>query len=291
MSTSAEIVPSLADRIKDTMVALKMPRAIEILDATLRRLERGEMTALEAVDALLSEELTLRENRRIKTALVMARLSPIKTLAGFDFSFQPSLDKSRIMALAELKFIERAEILHLVGPPGTGKSHLSIAIGVEAVKAARSVYFTTLADLVGALAKAEREGSLREKIRFFCRFALLIVDEIGYLPVIAGGGNLFFQLVNARYEKGAMILTSNRGFAEWGEVFGDPVVATALLDRLLHHAIVIQIEGSSYRLRQHADLVPEHIRSKALIQPPAAPVVPKRRGRPPKNGGHNHPNG
>ena len=202
MSTSAEIVPSLADRIKDTMVALKMPRAIEILDATLRRLERGEMTALEAVDALLSEELTLRENRRIKTALVMARLSTIKTLAGFDFSFQPSLDKSRIMALAELKFIERAEILHLVGPPGTGKSHLSIAIGVEAVKAARSVYFTTLADLVGALAKAEREGSLRKKIRFFCRFALLIVDEIGYLPVIAGGGNLFFQLVNARYEKG-----------------------------------------------------------------------------------------
>ena len=108
---------------------------------------------------------------------------------------------------------------------------------------------------------------MREKIRFFCRFALLIVDEIGYLPVTPGGGNLFFQLVNARYEKGAMILTSNRGFAEWGEIFGDPVVATALLDRLLHHAVVIQIEGSSYRLRQHADLLPEHIRSKAPLQP------------------------
>jgi DNA replication protein DnaC len=181
--------------------------------------------------------------------------------------------------------------LHLVGPPGTGKSHLSLALGVEAIKAGRSVYFTTLADLVGALAKAEREGSLREKIRFFCRFALLIVDEIGYLPVIPGGGNLFFQLVNARYEKGAMILTSNRGFAEWGDVFGDPVVATALLDRLLHHAIVIQIEGSSYRLRQHADLVPEHIRSKALIQPPPQAPQPKRRGRPPKNGGVDHANG
>ena len=109
---------------------------------------------------------------------------------------------------------------------------------------------------------------MREKIRFYCRFALLIVDEIGYLPVVPGGGNLFFQLVNARYERGAMILTSNRGFAEWGEVFGDPVVATALLDRLLHHAVVVQIEGASYRLRQHADLVPEHIRSKALIAPP-----------------------
>ena len=291
MSGHAEIVPSVVDRIKHTMVGLKMPRAIEILDATVRRLERGEMTALEAIDALLAEEFTLRENRRVKTALVMARLSTIKTLAGFDFSFQPSLDKNRIMALAELKFIDRAEVLHLVGPPGTGKSHLSLALGVEAVKAGRSVYFTTLADLVGALAKAEREGALREKIRFLCRFALLIVDEIGYLPVIPGGGNLFFQLVNARYEKGAMILTSNRGFAEWGEVFGDPVVATALLDRLLHHAIVIQIEGSSYRLRQHADLVPEHIRSKALIQPPPVPAPPKRRGRPPKNGGVDHPNG
>jgi hypothetical protein len=166
--------------------------------------------------------------------------------------------------------------------PGTGISHLAVALGVEAVKAGRSVYFTTLADIIGALAKAEREGQLRERIRWFCRSVLLIVDEIGYLPVVAGGGNLFFQLVNARYERGAMILTSNRGFAEWGDVFGDPVVATALLDRLLHHAVVIQIEGSSYRLRQHADLMPEHLRSKALINPPFPAALPRRRRRSPK---------
>jgi DNA replication protein DnaC len=153
-----------------------------------------------------------------------------------------------------------------------------VALGVEAIKAGRSVYFASLADIIASLAKAEREGGLRERIRFLSAFALLIVDEIGYLPVVPGGGNLFFQLVNARYERGAMILTSNRGFAEWGEVFGDPVVATALLDRLLHHAVVVQIEGSSFRLRQHAELVPEHVRSKAIIQPPPAP---KRRGRPP----------
>jgi DNA replication protein DnaC len=291
MNPPAEIVPSVVDRIKRTLVGLKMPRAIEILDATVRRIERGEVTPLEAIDMLLVEELTLRENRRVRMALQMAKLSAVKTLAGFDFSFQPSLDRNRVMALAELQFIDRSEVLHFLGPPGTGKSHLSLALGVEAVKAGRSVYFTTLADLVGALARAEREGALREKIRFFRRFALLIVDEIGYLPVIPGGGNLFFQLVNARYERGAMILTSNRGFAEWGEVFGDPVVATALLDRLLHHAIVIQIEGSSYRLRQHADLVPEHIRSKALIQPPPISPPPRRRGRPPKSGGLDHPNG
>lgn len=212
----------------------------------------------------------------------MAKLSTVKTLPGFDFSFQPSLDKNRILALAQLDFIARNEVIHFLGPPGTGKSHLATALGVEAVKAGRSVYFASLADIVSVLAKAEREGQLRERIRFLCRPSLLIVDEIGYLPVIQGGGNLFFQLVNARYERGAMILTSNRGFAEWGEVFGDPVVATALLDRLLHHAVVIQIEGSSYRLRQHADLMPENVRTKAFInaQIPAQP--PRRRGRPPK---------
>jgi len=271
------------DSIKKNLVALRMPRALEVLDATFRRIEQGEIDGIEALDTLLVEELTVRENRRVKTALMMARLTAIKTLAGFDFGFQPSLDRNRILALAELKFIDRAEVVHLLGPPGTGKSHLATALAVEAVKAGRSVAFSTLADIITSLAKAEKDGTLRERIRYLCRASLLVVDEIGYLPVVPGGGNLFFQLVNARYEKGAMILTSNRGFAEWGEVFGDPVVATALLDRLLHHAVVIQIEGSSYRLRQHADLVPEHVRSKALITPPPAP---KRRGRPP---GRNQP--
>jgi hypothetical protein len=149
------------------------------------------------------------------------------------------------------------------------------------VKAGRSVFFSTLAELITSLARAEREGSLRERLRFLCRPQLLIVDEIGYLPVVPGGGNLFFQLVNARYERGAMILTSNRGFAEWGDVFGHPVVATALLDRLLHHAVVIQIEGASYRLRQHADLIPETLRVGPLasVTSPARPIAEARPGR------------
>jgi DNA replication protein DnaC len=284
MTASLDLRPNTIDRIRHDLVGLKMPRALEALDQIIRRLEHGEISALEAIDTLLSEELTLRENSRIKIALRMGRLTTIKTLAGFDFSFQPSLDRDRILTLAQLGFIARCEVIHLLGPPGTGKSHLATALGVEAVKAGRSVYFCTLADLIATLARAEREGRLQERIRFYCRPALLVVDEIGYLPVAQGGGNLFFQLVNARYERGAMILTSNRGFAEWGEVFGDPVVATALLDRLLHHAVVIQIEGSSYRLREHAELMPEHVRSKAIIAPPSLQAMPRPRGRPPRNG-------
>jgi DNA replication protein DnaC len=276
----------ILDRIAAHLVGLRMPRALEALDHTVRLIEQGELSTLEAIDRLLAEELNIRENRRIGVALSTARLTPPKTLEGFDFSFQPSLDRDRIMALAQLDFIARAEVVHFLGPPGTGKSHLATALGIAAVKAGKSVYRCTLAELIEGLARAEREGRLVEKIRFYSRAALLIIDEIGYLPIGNGGANLFFQLVNARYEKGAMILTSNRGFAEWGDVFGDPVVATALLDRLLHHAVVVQIEGASYRLRAHADLIPEHARAHAAITPPPPP---KRRGRPPKIRSTDHP--
>ena len=266
------------EHIRRHLVALRMPRALETLDHLVQQIERGQIGTIEAIEMLLAEELTVRESRRIKAALQMARLGTIKTLSGFDFAFQPSLDRNRILALAQLDFIDRHEVVHLIGQSGTGKSHLAIALGVEAVRAGRSVYFSPLADIIDNLARADREGRLRERIRYLCRAQLLIIDEIGYLSVGAGAGNLFFQLVNARHERGAMILTSNRGFAEWGEVFGDPVVATALLDRLLHHAVVVQIEGSSYRLRQHADLLaqPRH------PSQPSAEAPPRRRGRSPK---------
>jgi DNA replication protein DnaC len=163
MITSGESLPVL-ERIRRTLVALRMARALEMLDHAVRQLERGETSALELIDMLLAEELTVRENSRIQTALRMGRRATIKTLAGFDFSFQPSLDRERVLALAEIQFVERREVVHFLGPPGIGKSHLAVALGVEAVKAGRSVYFTTLADIVGALAKAEREGQLRERI-------------------------------------------------------------------------------------------------------------------------------
>lgn len=204
------------ERIRQRLVGLKMPFALEHLDRLVRQLEAGEINALEAIETLLSEKLLIRENRRIKMGLTTSALMPPKSQESFDFTFQPSLDRGRIDALASLEFTERREVVHFLGPPGTGNSNLACALGVAAVKSGKTVYRSTLTDLVG---------------------------------------NLFFQLVSARYEKGAMILTSNRGDSEWGEVFGDPVIATALLDRLLHHAVVIRIVGVSYRLREHRDLI------------------------------------
>ncbi len=278
------VLPSTPlERIRHHLVGLKMVRALEALDSSVRRLEEGKISALEMLDELLGEEHSTRETRRIKASMMTARLTRIKTLEDFDFSFQPSLDRNRILALAELAFIERGEVVHLLGPPGTGKSHLAIALGIAAVKAGKSVYFATLAEIIASLSKAEREGKLLKRISYLSRSALLIIDEVGYLPIQTGGANLFFQLINARYERGAMILTSNRGFGEWGELFGDMVVAAALLDRLLHHAIVVEISGSSYRLREHAKLVPDSLR----LPPISAPAVTrKKRGRPRKKEAH-----
>ena len=275
--TSGSMPENPVARIRHNLVGLRMPRALEALDAVIQQIERGQIGAIEAIDTLLAEEITMREGRRIRAALQMARLTTIKTLTGFDFSFQPSLDRNRIMALASLDFIDKHEVVHFIGQSGTGKSHLAIALGVEAIRAGRSVYFCALADIIDSLARADREGRLRERIRYLCRTQLLIIDEIGYVTLGAAAGNLFFQLINARYERGAMILTSNRGFGEWGQVFGDPVIATALLDRLLHHAVVVHIEGSSYRMRQHADLLPP-----VTPRSPQPGAMPKRRSRPPK---------
>ena len=267
------------EHLHATLSQLGLGEMDTLLDAHLERAATAEPTYADFLWELVEAEAQARSTRQLQARLRLANRPWTKTLSQFDFGFQPSLDRQQILALAQLEFVKRRQALHFLGPPGTGKSHLAIALGVEAVKAGSSVYFATLADLITALSRAEREGSLRERVRYLCRHSLIIVDEIGYLPVGSNGGNLFFQLVNACYERCAMILTSNRGFAEWGEIFGDQVVATALLDRLLHHAIVVPIEGSSYRLREHAQLLPEHMRMRPTPATAAEPLKQTRRRR------------
>ena len=275
--------PATLDRVRHSLVGLKMPRALEALDHVVRQIERGEISALEAIDTLLAEELTLREGSRIKAALRMARLTTVKPSRATTSRFSP---RSTATAFSLWYHWSGTAGFHQA-PRGAAPARTARYRQVPPRGCLRCRGRPRRAQCLLLVARRHHRlagpgrtrGHAQRAYQVPVRASPLIVDEIGYLPVGAGAGNLFFQLVNASYERGAMILTSNRGFAEWGEVFGDHVVAIALLDRLLHHAVVVQIEGASYRLRQHADLVPEAMRTRHV--PPAAPVT-SRRGRPPK---------
>ena len=263
--------PTTLDALKGHLADLQMPGSLEALDGVLQGLDQGTLSPAEAMEQLLAAQVTLRRQRRLQAAMQSARLPAVKTLDSFDFSFQPSIDRAQVLSLHELHFLERKENVIFLGPAGVGKTHLALSLLVAAAQRGRRVYYTTLADLVLSLQEAERQGKLRERLATLRLPALLVVDEIGYLPVSSGGANLFFQLVNTRYERASTVLTSNKSFTEWGEVFGDSVVAAAMLDRLLHHCHIVNIRGNSYRLRHYPGLsLPEET-------PP-----PRRRGRPAK---------
>ncbi len=237
--------------LKAHLVDLGMPGSLEVVDQVMNQLDSGALSPAEAMEQLLSAQVNLKRQRRLITAMHASRLPSVKRLDSFDFAFQTSIDRNQVLNLHELSFIERKENVILLGPAGVGKSHLAISLAVTAAEKGKRIYFSTLSDLVLSLVEAEKQGRLRERLTVLRNPSLLIVDEIGYLPVTASGTNLFFQVVNARYEKGSMILTSNKSFKEWGEVFGDPVAASAILDRLLHHCHIVNIKGNSYRLRQY----------------------------------------
>ncbi len=246
--------PSRRERIAAQLADLKMPGALEALDEVLAGVDGGGTTGGEAIERLLAAQIALRNSRRLEAAMRSSRLPYVRTLTDFDFAFQPSIKREQIEALHELGFLERKENVVFLGPPGVGKTHLAISLAITAAESGRKIYFGSLTDLVDSLEEAKAAGRLDRRLKTLTYPALLIVDEIGYLPVTQSGAVLFFQLVNRRYGRASTVLTSNKGFEEWGRILGDEVMAAALLDRVLHRCHIVNIRGNSYRMRRHAEL-------------------------------------
>jgi DNA replication protein DnaC len=255
------------ERAHEQLLNLELKEAAAILESRLEAAAHKQVPYVDFLVDLLGVELAARRERYLLVRTRLARLPFHKRLDAFEFEFQPSVDERQLRELATLNFALEATNVLFLGPPGVGKIHLAVALGLEAIDRGLTVYFSTAERLVQDLEQAHREHRLDRRMKVYTGPKVLIIDEFGYLPLEGIAATLFFQLVSARYERGSIILTSNKSFAAWGEVLGDPVVATAILDRLLHHSHIVNIRGESYRLREkkraglftgpHARLQPE----------------------------------
>ena len=237
----------VVERIESNLSRLRLPRIKEILQGVIKKAEEQGKSYLAFLDDLLEEEVAQKEQRRIEIAIKISGLPFIKSIDEFDFTFQPKLDRQKVMSLFDLTFIRQRGNIIFLGPPGVGKTHLAVALAIKACQSGISIYFTNMEDLIKKLRK-DHEAGRPGKGRSYYKSSLVIVDEVGYTPVNREECNLFFRFIANRYEKASTIITSNKAFSDWTELFHDPVIVTAILDRLLHHSTVINIRGNSYRL-------------------------------------------
>ena len=248
MTTSGDL-PPLLERLHTQLHDLALHEADALVESHLERAAREASTYAAFLGGLLQDELGARGQRALAMRMQLAGLPRGKTLSNFDFAFQPSVDERVVRELATLRFVHEASNVILLGPPGVGKTHVAAGLAAEAVRGGFSAYFTTAHDLTSTLGRWAREGKLESRMKTYLRPRVLVIDEVGYLPLDEVGANLLFQLISARYEKGSVILTSNKSYGQWGSIFGETTIAAALLDRLLHHSTTLNIRGESYRLK------------------------------------------
>ena len=236
-------------RILDNLKFLKSTESINVIDKTMEYVNKNNLNFIDGFLYFTEAQVEQKKENLIRHSVCMAGFPKIKSLAEFEFDYQPSINKEQIYDLNSLRFIEKQENIVFYGNSGVGKTHLATAIGVTAAQNRNSTYFIKCADLMETLHKAQLEGRLQERLKKFTGYKLLIIDELGYLPITREDSKLFFQLIDRRYERNSPIVTTNINFSQWDDIFGDPLIAGAIVDRLLHHATVVTIKGKSYRLQ------------------------------------------
>ncbi len=240
---------SVYSRITENLRFLKSKESLDVIDKTIDYVNKNNLSFVDGFLFFTEAQVEKKKANLVSHSVNMAGFPKVKTLADFDFEYQPSINQQQIYDLNSLRFIEKQENIVFYGNSGVGKTHLATAIGITAAQNRNSTYFIKCAELMESLHKAKLEGRFAERLKKYCGYKVLIIDELGYLPISREDSKLFFQLIDRRYERNSTIITTNINFSQWDEIFGDPLIADAIIDRLLHHATVITIKGKSYRLQ------------------------------------------